>query len=58
MERIAQTMLNEGKKTFRYVGESGGDVFLDTSLAPGALVVSEGRALLADKDKVDAKEAQ
>jgi RND family efflux transporter MFP subunit len=45
------------KKTFQYLGESGGDVYLDTSLAPGALVVSEGRALLNDKDRVEAKEA-
>ncbi len=44
-------------RTFKYLGESGGDVFVDTSLAPGALVVAEGRALLADKDRVAAKEA-
>ena len=44
------------KRTFKYLGESGGDVFLDTSLAPGTLVVSEGRALLDDKDKVSFKE--
>ena len=46
------------KKTFRYLGEAGGDVYLDTSLAPGSLVVSEGRALLNDKDRVEAKEAK
>jgi len=42
-------------RTFKYLGESGGSVFVDTSLAPGTLVVSEGRSLLSDKDKVIAK---
>jgi RND family efflux transporter MFP subunit len=45
-------------RAFKYLGESGGDVFLDTSLAPGTHVVSEGRALLTDKDRVAAKEAR
>jgi RND family efflux transporter MFP subunit len=44
-------------RTFSVKGESGGSVFLDTALPPGALVVTEGRALLADGDKVSAKEA-
>ena len=44
-------------RTFKYLGESGGDAFVDTSLAPGTKVVSEGRALLADKDRVAPKEA-
>jgi len=44
-------------RTFKYLGESGGDAFVDTSLAPATKVVSEGRALLADKDRVEAKEA-
>lgn len=44
-------------RTFKYLGESGGSVFVDTSLAPGTLVVSEGRALLSDQDRVAAKEA-
>lgn len=42
-------------RTFKYLGEAGGSVFVDTSLAPGTLVVSEGRSLLGDKDKVTAK---
>ncbi len=46
------------KRTFKYLGESGGDVFLDPSLAPGTAVVAEGRALLNDKDRVEAKEAR
>jgi RND family efflux transporter MFP subunit len=33
-------------------GELAGKLFLDKELAPGALVVTEGRALLSDGDKV------
>lgn len=36
-------------------GEVGGELFVDTSLAPGSLVVTEGRALLSDGDRVSAK---
>jgi RND family efflux transporter MFP subunit len=41
-------------RTVAVKGESGGLLFLDTSLAPGTLIVTEGRALLADGDKVSA----
>ncbi|HEX4337106.1 MAG TPA: efflux RND transporter periplasmic adaptor subunit [Polyangiaceae bacterium] len=34
------------------LGERAGTVFLDPSLSAGALVVTEGRALLEDRDKV------
>ena len=44
-------------KTFAMLGESGGSVFVETALASGTLVVSEGRALLGDGDRVDAKPA-
>lgn len=37
-------------------GEAGGSLFLDRSLAPGAAVVTEGRALLEDGDRVAAQE--
>ena len=37
-------------------GEAAGSLFLDRALAPGALVVTEGRALLKDGDAVAAKE--
>lgn len=37
-------------------GEAGGSLFLDTSLAPGAAVVTEGRGLLNDGDRVAAQE--
>lgn len=42
--------------TFHVVGELGGALFLDTSLRPGTLVVSEGRAILADGDAVTTKQ--
>ena len=38
------------------LGEAGGTLYLDRSLAPGSLVVVEGRALLDDNDRVAAKE--
>jgi len=37
-------------------GEAGGSLFVDPSLAAGAAVVTEGRALLEDGDRVVAKE--
>lgn len=37
------------------LGESGGDLFLAPDLAPGSRVVTEGRALLADGDRVAEK---
>lgn len=37
-------------------GEAAGSLFLDRALAPGVLVVSEGRGLLKDGDAVAAKE--
>ncbi len=42
--------------TFHVVGELGGALFLDTPLTPGTLVVSEGRAILADGDAVTTKQ--
>ena len=38
--------------TVDVLGESGGSLFVDLSLKPGALVVVEGRALLANGDRV------
>ncbi len=40
------------KRSYHVEGELGGDLFLDTKLEPGSKVVSEGRALLNDKDRV------
>lgn len=37
------------------IGEASGQLYLATDLAPGALVVTEGRALLADGDRVSVK---
>ena len=45
-------------KTFAVKGEAGGLLYLDPSLAGGSHVVSEGRALLEEGDKVTAKEAE
>ena len=36
-------------------GERGGSLFVEPSLAPGSRVVTEGRALLDDGDRVEAK---
>jgi multidrug efflux pump subunit AcrA (membrane-fusion protein) len=42
-------------RTVAVKGEIGGSLFLDTSLVPGTQVVTEGRALLNDGDRVSAK---
>ena len=39
-------------KTFPVIGESGGTLYFDPALPGGAQIVSEGRALLDDGDKV------
>lgn len=44
-------------KTFLVLGETGGNLFLEIALAPGSMIVTEGRALLRDGDAVDAKVA-
>ncbi|MEO8800551.1 MAG: efflux RND transporter periplasmic adaptor subunit, partial [Polyangiaceae bacterium] len=44
------------RKTIDVLGERGGSVFLDPALAPGAHVVTEGRSLLDEGDRVTAKE--
>jgi membrane fusion protein, multidrug efflux system len=43
------------KATYKVLGERGGTLYLDTALAPGTLVVTEGRAALADGDPVTPK---
>lgn len=42
------------KRSILVKGEREGRLFLDTSLAPGSRVVTEGRALLSENDKVAA----
>jgi RND family efflux transporter MFP subunit len=42
------------KRSCRVKGEVEGTLFLDPELQPGSQVVSEGRALLSDKDRVQA----
>jgi len=44
------------KKTFPVLGELGNDAFLDTSLKPGSLVVTEGQFALDDGERVEAKQ--
>ena len=44
------------KATFHVEGEQGSDLFVETALAPGTHVVTEGRAMLADGDHVASKE--
>jgi RND family efflux transporter MFP subunit len=43
-------------QTLQVVGEIGGSLFVDRSLAPATAVVTEGRALLQNGDRVAAKE--
>jgi membrane fusion protein, multidrug efflux system len=43
-------------RTVRVVGEAGGSVFLDPELAAGSRVVTDGRALLEDGDRVASKQ--
>lgn len=40
------------------LGERDGNLLVDRTLPPGAMVVTEGRALLADGDRVDSAEQQ
>jgi membrane fusion protein, multidrug efflux system len=43
------------KGSYGVMGERGGDLFLDPALPPGSRVVTEGRGLLEDGDRVDAR---
>ena len=43
------------KAVFQVLGERGGSLFLSPDLKAGSQVVTQGRSLLADKDKVAAK---
>jgi RND family efflux transporter MFP subunit len=43
------------KHVYSVKGERGGNLFLDASLPAGARVVTEGRALLQDGDRIEAK---
>ncbi len=43
------------KQSVDLVGERGGSVFVSRKLAPGSHVVTQGRSLLANNDKVSAK---
>jgi RND family efflux transporter MFP subunit len=45
-------------RTVTVKGEIGGSLFVETSLPPGARLVTEGRALINEGDRVNAKEEQ
>jgi membrane fusion protein (multidrug efflux system) len=45
------------KRTFGIQGEEGSNLYLDTTLKPGSRVVTEGRALLTDGDRVTPTDA-
>lgn len=45
-------------RTLAVRGESGGNLFLETTLAPGSRIVSEGRALLQEGDRVEPQDAR
>jgi membrane fusion protein (multidrug efflux system) len=45
------------RRTFAILGEEGGSLYLEPSLGPGSRVVTEGRSLLNDGDRVAPKEA-
>ncbi|MGD0677587.1 MAG: efflux RND transporter periplasmic adaptor subunit [Polyangiaceae bacterium] len=45
------------QRTFQILGEQGSHLYLETTLKPGSRVVTEGRALLADGDRVAPKAA-
>jgi RND family efflux transporter MFP subunit len=42
-------------QTFQVLGERNGNLFLESALAPGTTIVTEGRALLRDGDRVASK---
>jgi membrane fusion protein (multidrug efflux system) len=45
------------KRTFEIAGEEGSNLYLETALKPGTRVITEGRALLTDGDRVTPKGA-
>ena len=59
MMHEATVFVVEGQKARKGVytikGERGGTLFVDPALAPGSHVVTEGRSLLKDGDRVEAK---
>ncbi len=59
-EKAAMFVVENGvaaKKTFRVLGEKGSDLFLDPSLKPGTLIVTEGQFVLSNGEHVAAKQA-
>jgi RND family efflux transporter MFP subunit len=59
-EKAALFVVDNGvarKKSFPVLGEKGSDLFLDQTLKPGTLVVTEGQFVLNDGDRVAPKQA-
>jgi membrane fusion protein (multidrug efflux system) len=59
-EKAAMFVVDDGvaqKKTFPVLGEKGSDLFLDPSLRPGTLVVTEGQFVLTNGEHVAARQA-
>jgi RND family efflux transporter MFP subunit len=59
-EKAAMFVVENGvaqKKTFPVLGEKGSDLFLDPSLRPGTLIVTEGQFVLSNGEHVAAKQA-
>ncbi len=59
-EKAAMFVVDNGvatKKTFHVLGEKGSDLFLDPSLKPGTLIVTEGQFVLSNGEHVAAKQA-
>jgi membrane fusion protein (multidrug efflux system) len=46
-----------GARTVAVRGETAGSLFVDSAIAPESLIVTEGRALLVNGDRVELKEA-
>jgi len=59
-EKAAVFLVDNGvarKKSFPVLGEKGSDLFLDQTLKPGTLIVTEGQFVLNDGDHVAPKQA-
>jgi RND family efflux transporter MFP subunit len=59
-EKAAMYVVENGaatKKTFPILGEKGSDLYLDSALKPGTLIVTEGQFVLSNGEHVNAKQA-
>ena len=56
-EQVLANAETYASQVFKVLGEAGGSLFVEPTLKAGTPVVIEGRALLDDGDKVEAKES-